>query len=327
MNLKLFIIIILVLVLFVNTLLSCKKIEKFIDGTVDERQDKAIKSTIPRLNQLEKEYNETNNKLEPIRTQITDLDSTITKIDDKIKANLSLELTQRNSNRVRQENIRLRIIKRRLIIQRYHLRRRRNHLIRINRNLIRKIRRRRAYYKSLYYRTRALEAEYRGLKFPGRVVFSNYRNRPIYQLKTNNNSRETNGNSSVLRYARYCYVSPGHRVILFNNYDWSCKSGQRYIVISGGRSGIRVDLNKYISYSYSKNYPVFRYWRKCVKRRWGRCRRRSTIRIKVGTTKKRIDVRWNQITRSVRLERIINNDYRKGKVDIRLDNTTCRTPS
>tara|TARA_B100000900_G_scaffold416264_1_gene450722 strand:+ start:5335 stop:6321 length:987 start_codon:yes stop_codon:yes gene_type:complete len=328
MNLKLFIIIILVLVLFVNSFLSCNKIEKFIDGTVDERQDDAISNTIPRLNQLEKEYNETNNKLEPIRTQITDLDSTITKIDDKIKANLSLELTEKNSNRVREENIRLEKDKKELIRRKNNLIKDRNSLIGTNRRLNHEIGKRKVYNRSLSHQTNVLLAQYRGLKDPGRVVFSNYRDRPIYQLKTNDKSRETNGNSSVLRHARYCYISPGHRVILFNNYDWSCKPGQRYIVISGGRSGIRVNLNKYIAYSYNQTYNerVFKNKRVRVrvgwKRRW-RWRKRWVDEKRT----KRIDVRWNEITRSVRLERIINNDYRKGKVDIRLDNTTCRTPS
>lgn len=330
MNLKLFIIIILVLVLFVNSLLSCKKIEKFIDETVDERQDDAISNTIPRLDDLEKEYNETNNKLEPIRTQITDLDSTITKIDDKIKANLSLELTEKNSNRVREENIRLEKDKKELIRRKNNLIKDRNSLIGTNRRLNHEIGRRKAYNRSLSHQTRALQAEYRGLKHPGHVVFYNYRKIPIYQLKTNNNSRETNGNSSALRYARYCYVSPGHRVILFNNSDWSCKSDQRYIVISGGRSGIRVNLNKYISHSYNQTYNVRVKRRRRVWVRVGWRRRRRLRWRKIWVTEprtKREYVRWNQIIKSVRLERIINNDYRKGKVDIRLDSTTCRTPS
>ena len=331
MNLKLFIIIILVLVLFVNTLLSCKKIEKFIDGTVDERQDKAIKSTIPRLNQLEKEYNETNDKLEPIRTQITDLDSTITKIDDKIKANLSLELTERNSNRVRIENEKLNKRRRNLITQRNNLIRTRNRLIRINRILYYRIRRRRAYNKSLSYQTKALQAQYRGLRDSGYVAFYNNRKIPIYTLRNNSKSRETNGNPNVLRDARYCSISPGHRVILFDNSDWSCRSGRRYIVISGGRSGInKVDLNKYIAYSYNQTYNerVFKNKRVRVRVGWRRRWRWRWRKRWVNERRtRRKNVKWNEITRSVRLERIINNDYRKGKVDIRLDNTTCRTPS
>ena len=327
MNLKLLIIIVLVLVLFVNNYLSCKKIEKFTDKTLDDQQDEAINNSTTKLIELEKEYIETNNKLEPIRTKITDLDSTITKIDDKIKANLSLELTEKNSNRVREENIRLEKDKKELIRRKNNLIKDRNSLIGTNRRLNHEIGRRKAYNRSLSHQTNALLAQYKGLKDPGYVIFYNNKGRPIYIIKNNSNSRETNGNSSILRYARYCYVYPGHRVILFNNYDWSCRSGRRYIVISGGRSGIRVDLNKYISHSYNKNYPVYRYFRKCVKRRWGRCRRRKKIGIKVGTATKRIYVRWNEITRSVRLERIINNDYRRGKVNIRLNNINCRTPS
>ena len=148
MNLKLLIIIVLVLVLFVNNYLSCKKIEKFTDKTLDDQQDEAINNSTTKLIELEKEYIETNNKLEPIRTQITDLDSTITKIDDKIKANLSLELTEKNSNRVREENIRLEKKKRELITNRNNLIRTRNSLIGTNRRLNHEIGRRKAYNRS-----------------------------------------------------------------------------------------------------------------------------------------------------------------------------------
>ena len=331
MNLKLFIIIILVLVLFVNTLLFCKKIEKFADKTDDERQDDAISDNIDKLSKLEKEYNETDNQLEPIRTQITDLDSTITNIDDKIKANLSLELTERNSNRVRIENEKLNKRRKNLITQRNDLIAQKNELDKTNRDLNDRINKGNAQYKTLSYQTRALQAEYRGLRDSGYVAFYNNRKIPIYTLRNNSKSRETNGNPNVLRDARYCSVSPGHRVILFDNSDWSCKSGRRYIVISGGRSGInKVDLNKYISHSYNQTYNkrVFKNMRVRVRvgwrRRWRWRWRKRWVNEK---RTRRKNVKWNEITRSVRLERIINNDYRKGKVDIRLDNTTCRTPS
>lgn len=330
MNLKLLIIIVLVLVLFVNNYLSCKKIEKFTDKTLDDQQDEAINNSTAKLIKLEKEYNETNNKLDPIRIQITDLDNTITKIDNKIKANLSLELTEKNSNRVRQENIRLRKIRRKLITNRNDLIRTRNSLIGTNKRLNREIRRRKAYNRSLYYRSRALIAQYRGLKNPGYAVFYNNRKKPIYIIRNNSNSRETNKNHSVLKYADYISVSPGHRVILFNNPYWLCKGrGRDYVIISGGDSGIKssdpLKLSNYIRYSYIKKYPIYRYYRKCVKRRkrWGRrsrCTRYATYRRRVGTRTRR--VRKNI---SVRLERIINNDYRKGKVNIRLNNQ-CQTP-
>lgn len=328
MNLKLLIIIVLVLVLFINNYLSCKKIEKFTDKTLDDQQDEAINNSTTKLIKLEKEYNETNNKLEPIRTQITDLDSTITKIDDKIKANLSLELTQKNSNRIRQENIRLRKIRRRLIIQKNRLIRRRNSLIRTNWRLNREIRRRRAYNRRLSYRSRVLIAQYRGLKYPGYVVFYNNRNRPIYRLTNNNYSIQRSIPYWVLKYTRYCYVSPGHRVILFNNPYWLCKGrGRGYIVISGGNNGIKLDLNRYIAYSYNKRYNLFRYYKKCIKRKWSwgrrRCKQYTYYKRKVGTRTKRVYVRWRQM--SVRLERIINNDYRRGKVNIKLNNQ-CQTP-
>lgn len=327
MNLKLLIIIVLVLVLFVNNYLSCKKIEKFTDKTIDDQQDEAVNTNINKLIKLEKEYNETNNKLEPIRTQITNLDSTITKIDGKIKSNLSLELTEKNSNRVRQENIRLRKIRRRLIIKKNNLIRRRNSLIRTIWRLNREIRRKKAYNRWLSHQTNVLQAQYRGLKYPGYVVFYNNRRRPIYTLRNNNYSIQRSIPYWVLKNTRYCYVSPGHRVILFNNPYWLCKGrGRGYIVISGGNNGIKLDLNRYIAYSYNQTYniPVRKRVRVRVKI-WGRWRKRWRRRWVNEQRTRRKYVRWNQIFRSVRLERIINNDYRKGKVNIRLNNQ-CQTP-
>jgi len=327
MNLKLLIIIVLVLVLFVNNYLSCKKIEKFTDKTIDDQQDEAVNTNINKLIKLEKEYNETNNKLEPIRTQITNLDSTITKIDGKIKSNLSLELTEKNSNRVRQENIRLRKIRRRLIIKKNNLIRRRNSLIRTIWRLNREIRRKKAYNRWLSHQTNVLQAQYRGLKYPGYVVFYNNRRRPIYTLRNNNYSIQRSIPYWVLKYTRYCYVSPGHRVILFNNPYWLCKGrGRGYIVISGGNNGIKLDLNRYIAYSYNQTYNIRVRKRVRVRVRiWGKRRWRWRRRWVNEQRTRRKYVRWNQIFRSVRLERIINNDYRRGKVYIKLNNQ-CQTP-
>jgi len=327
MNLKLLIIIVLVLVLFVNNYLSCKKIEKFTDKTIDDQQDEAVNTNINKLIKLEKEYNETNNKLEPIRTQITNLDSTITKIDGKIKSNLSLELTEKNSNRVRQENIRLRKIRRRLIIKKNNLIRRRNSLIRTIWRLNREIRRKKAYNRWLSHQTNVLQAQYRGLKYPGYAVFYNNRRRPIYTLRNNNYSIQRSIPYWVLKYTRYCYVSPGHRVILFNNPYWLCKGrGRGYIVISGGNNGIKLDLNRYIAYSYNQTYNIRVRKRVRVRVRiWGKRRWRWRRRWVNEQRTRRKYVRWNQIFRSVRLERIINNDYRRGKVYIKLNNQ-CQTP-
>lgn len=311
MYFKLIIIILLISFTFINGYLSCNNIEKFID--IDREQSNSINNITGKMFKLENEIVKKENDFYPIKRQIGKVDNKITQLENKIKKNNTLSLSERNSNTIRNENNNLKRYRSRLINYRNRLQRKINYQRRIINSQRRRITQQRNTEKNLKWTNHVLRLKHNGLSFPGYILLYDYRRRLIGTVRTNNakdNFKNYNG-YRILRRVCYCKVSPGFKVKLFNNNRWNSK---QQLTISGGDRGFYINLRspklnnrRYIRYRWRNrtrrcNYS---YWRRHRRWRW-HCRR--------GWYKQRYNwyQRWCGHIRSLRLERIIDNNYKVG---------------
>ena len=316
MNFKLYVIFLLIFILFVNCYLFSKKIENFV--TIDKIQSRNIEKNRRKIHEVGEEVEKADNDLETVKEQINDVDNQITEIDNKIKRNIALSLTKKNSDNIRNENNRLNRQRRYLINYRNRLRGYIRNQRRIIRNQGRTIRNQRSERNNLKMINHILRLKHNGLTFPGFASFYDKNKRHIYTIYTNKNDDNfKNDNNSILRRTCYCKASPGFKVTLFTNRNQNSKEK---IVISGGpikhnRNDLINLRNEKINNTLFKRRSLIRRRnRTCRRRGWWRrrrCRWRTTYVPRTYNYYKY----WCGHTQSVKLERIIDNNYGYGIID------------
>lgn len=325
MNFKLYVIFLLIFILFVNCYLFSKKIENFVLPIIDVIQTSEIGKVEKAVQRVGREVEKADNDLAPVRVKINDVNNQITEIDNKIKRNNTLSLAERNSNRIRNENNRLNRQRRYLINYRNRLRNYIRNQRRIIRNQGRTIRNQRSERNNLKMINHILRLKHNGLAYPGFASFYDKHKRHIYTIYTNKNDDNfKNDNNPILRRACYCKASPGFKVALFTNRNQNSKEK---IVISGGP--IKHNRNDLINLRNEKiNNTLFkRTGRRTSCRSYPRCRRwwggRRKCKWKYGSRQECKTTifpvsyykYWCGHTQSVKLERIIDNNYGYGIID------------
>jgi len=323
MNFKLYVIFLLIFILFVNCYLFSKKIENFVLPIIDLPkidviQSRNIEENRRKIHEVGEEVEKADNDLAPVRVKINDVNNQITEIDNKIKRNIALSLTKKNSNNIRNENNRLNRQRRYLINYRNRLRGYIRNQRRIIRNQGRTIRNQRSERNNLKMINHILRLKHNGLTFPGFASFYDKNKRHIYTIYTNKNDDNfKNDNNSILRRTCYCKASPGFKVTLFTNRNQNSKEK---IVISGGP--IKHNRNDLINLRNEKiNNTQFKGKRRichrnitCRRRGWRR-RRRCRWRTRCWWHTYNYYKYWCGHTQSVKLERIIDNNYGYGIID------------
>ena len=316
MNFKLYVIFLLIFILFVNCYLFSKKIENFVLPKIDVIQSRNIEENRRKIHEVGEEVEKADNDLAPVKEQINDVNNQITEIDNKIKRNIALSLTKKNSDNIRNENNRLNRQRRNLINYRNRLRGYIRNQRRIIRNQGRTIRNQRSERNNLKMINHILRLKHNGLAFPGFASFYDKNKRHIYTIYTNKNDDNfKNDNNSILRRTCYCKASPGFKVTLFTNRNQNSKEK---IVISGGpikhnRNDLINLRNEKINNTLFKRRSLIRHrYRRCWRWGWGR---RCGWRTRYVRRTYNYYKYWCGHTQSVKLERIIDNNYGYGIID------------
>lgn len=316
MNLKLYVVFLLIFLLFINYFSFSKKIENFLLPLIDEIQTTEIGKVEKAVQRVGREVEKADNNLEPVRVQINDVNNQITQIYNKIKRNNTLSLAERNSNRIRNENNSLNRQRTKLINYRNRLRSYIRNQQRIIRNQGQMIQNQKNERNNLKLINHILRLKYNGLAFPGFASFYDINKRHIYTIYTDKNDDNfKNDNNSILRKACYCKASPGFKVTLFTNKK---QSSTEKIVISGGpikhnrNDLINLRNEKINNTQFKGKKRVCRRYKRC-RRMWWRtsCRWRRRCRLETYNYYKY----WCGNTQSVKLERIINNNYDYGIIE------------
>lgn len=316
MNFKSYVIFLLIFILFVNCYLFSKKIENLVLPTIDKIQTTGIGKVEKAVQRVSREVEKADNDLAPVRVKINDVNNQITEIDNKIKRNNALSLAERNSNRIRNENKRLNRQRRNLMKYRNGLSSYIQNQQRIINNQGRKIGNQRSETDNLKMLNHILKLRHNGLAYPGFASFYDINRKDIYSLFTDNNyDNYKNDNNPDLRKACYCKVSPGFKVTLFTNKN---QNSNEKIVIGGGP--IKYTRNDLIDLRKEKiNKTLFKGKSRICQnherchRWWGRrrCHRWTTCGWKTYNYYKF----WCRHIQSVKLERVIDNNYQYGIIE------------
>ena len=308
MNFKLYVIFLLIFILFVNCYLFSKKIENFVLPTIDVIQTSEIGKVEKAVQRVGREVEKADKELAPGKEQINNVNNQITEIDNKIKTNKALALAERDSNRIRDENKTLNKQREYLINYRNGLSSYIQNQQRIINNQEKTIRNQKSERDNLKMINHILRLKHNGLAFPGFASFYDKNKRHIYTLFTNNNDDNfKNDNNPILRRACYCKASPGFKVTLFTNKN---QNSNEKIVIGGGP--IKHTRNDFINLSNEKiNNTQFKGKRRICRRyrrlwwRWTTCWWHTYKYYKY----------WCGHTQSVKLERVIDNNYQYGIIE------------